>query len=371
VTESQLELRGSTTALSGDRRPDPAYAAAEIEPHPPGRLRLGLAVRANDDVRSVLPLVQKAERLGYQSVWTNESYGSDCIVPLTWIAAHTSRIHLGTGVMQMPGRTPAMTAMTAMTLDRASDGRLLLGLGASGPQVAEGWHGQSYGRPLGRTREYVSILREVLERAAPLEHHGEHYDIPYSGPDATGLGKPLKSVLAGRPHLPIYLAALGPKNVRLAVEIADGWLPALFSPQKWQEVFGASLAGRDRRPFDIAATVRVVVGDDVSACCDQIRPWVALYIGGMGAAGKNFYNDMVSRLGFEEEAARIQGLYLAGAKAEAAAAVSDRLVDEIALVGPVRRIADRLQLWADSPVTTLVVASTDPRTLETMAEITL
>jgi F420-dependent oxidoreductase-like protein len=237
--------------------------------------------------------------------------------------------------------------------------------------VAEGWHGQPYGKPLGRTREYVTIVREILAREKPLEHHGEHYDIPFTGPGATGLGKPLKSILHPRADIPIYLAAIGPKNVRLAAEIADGFLPVFFHPTRWRDAFGDSLEGVDFGRFDIAPSVTVIVGDDVGACRNMIKPSVALYVGGMGARGKNFYNDLACRYGFEGPAKEIQDLYLDGKKKEAAAAVPDELVDEIALVGPRQRIAERLEAWKESPANTLILAAAQPEALELMAELVL
>jgi F420-dependent oxidoreductase-like protein len=318
-----------------------------------------------------VPMVQKAESLGYHSVWTAEAYGSDSIVPLIWAGAHTSKINLGTGIMQMPARTPANTAMTAATIDMLSDGRFLLGLGLSGPQVVEGWHGEAYGKPLGKTREYVEIVREILKRERPLEHHGEHYDIPYSGEGATGLGKPLKLILhPKRADIPIYLASIGPKNVQLTAEIADGWLPLFFSPTRWKDAFGDAFATTDFTTFDVAPSVSVVMGDDVDACRSMVKPQLALYVGGMGARGKNFYNDLVCRYGFEADAAKIQDLYLDGKRAEAIAAVPDALVDEVALCGPKERIRDLLGMWQESPVTTMIVGSGQPEVLEVMAELT-
>ena len=308
-----------------------------------------------------MDLILEADRLGYHAVWTSEAYGSDCITPLAWIGALTKHIKLGSGIMQMPARSPAMTAMTAMTLDQLSGGRVLLGLGLSGPQVVEGWHGRPYGKPLAKTREYVAIVRQILEREAPLTHQGEHYQIPYGGDDATGLGKPLKSIIHGRADMPIYLAAIGPKNVELTAEIADGWLPMLFSPAHYQETYGAAVeagfakATDDKRlsDFDIAASVSVVIDEDLEAARNQIKPALALYIGGMGAKGKNFYYDLACRYGFEAAAATIQDLYLQGRKGEAIMAVPNALVDAVALVGSKARIRDRLQIWRDSPITTL------------------
>ena len=288
----------------------------------------------------LLPLVQEAERLGFDSVWVAEAWGTDAVSVLGWLAAKTERIKLGSAIMQIPGRSPANTAMTAATLDLLSGGRFLLGLGTSGPQVVEGWHGQPWGKPLGKTREYVEIVRAALRRQV-VEHHGEHYEIPWDGPGATGLGKPLKLMLRPlRAEIPIYLAALGPKNVALAAEIADGWLPIFVDPERFDDAFGPSLAGAPSG-FEIAATVSVLVGDDIEALRDALRPHVALYVGGMGAKGRNFYNALVRRYGWEDEAAQIQELYLAGRQREAIAAVPDALVDAVALVGPKERIADR------------------------------
>jgi F420-dependent oxidoreductase-like protein len=322
---------------------------------------------------------QEAERLGYDSLWTAEAYGTDSITPLTWIAAHTERVHVGSAIMQMPARTPAMTAMTAMTLDLMSGGRFLLGLGLSGPQVVEGWHGQPYGKPLAKTREYVEIVRAILCREEPLEHHGEHYDIPYDGPGATGLGKPLKIIGHPRADIPIYVAAMGPKNVELAAEIADGWLPIFFSPYRLAETYGAALdagftkAGhrKSRADFDIAPSATVLVGDDVDTLCGLVKPVIALYVGGMGARGRNFYNDLACRFGYEAAAKEVQDLYLDGKKQEAAAAVPDDLIDEIALVGPKERIAERLEPWREAGVTTMIVLGQQPDALRLMAELVL
>ena len=338
-------------------------------------MQLGLQL-GYDDPRAGVALAQEADRLGFHSVWTSEAYGTDAVTPMAWIAATTERVAVGSAIMQMPARTPAATATTVATLDLLSGGRALLGLGTSGPQVAEGWHGQAWGRPLARTREYVEIVRQVLRREAPLEHHGAHYDIPYTGPGATGLGKPLRLIVHPlRAEVPIYLAALGPRNVALAAEIADGWLPIFFSPERFGEVHGASLdegfARRGGRPagWDVAPLVPVVVADDVQACRDFLKPMLALYVGGMGARGQNFYNRLAGRYGYEAEAAAIQDLYLDGKKGEAAAAVPDALVDEIALVGDRARIADRLEAWRDCGATTLVLQARQPEALQLVAEL--
>jgi F420-dependent oxidoreductase-like protein len=322
--------------------------------------------------------ILEAERLGYDSVWTAEAYGSDAVTPAAWIAARTERIHVGTAIMQIPARTPAMTAMTAMTLDGLSRGRFRLGLGVSGPQVVEGWHGQAFGKPLRKTREYVEVVRAVLRREKPVEFRGEYYQIPYAGADATGLGKPLRSILHGRADLPIYLAAVGPRNVALAAEIADGWIPVFFSARRmamfreWLDE-GFQAGGRSaeaRRDFDVMPMVPVVVGDDVAACRAAVKPRLALYVGGMGARGRNFYNDIARRYGYEDAAKRIQDLYLGGRKDEATAAVPDALVDEVALCGPRERVREQLAEWRESGVTTLMVAG-DAGAVRAMAELAL
>jgi len=339
-------------------------------------MRLGLSVGySGATIQLPLEMAQEAERLGFYALWTAEAYGSDAISPLAWLGAQTKRIKLGTAIMQIPARTPAATAMTAITLDQLSGGRFLLGLGLSGPQVAEGWHGQPYGKPLQRTREYVDIVRKVLKRDAPLEHNGEHYRIPYRGADATGLGKPLKSILHGRADLPIYLAAIGPKNVELAAEIADGWLPIFFSPRHYQSAFKshveAGLARAGQKEFDIAPSVMVVMRDDVDACRAMLKPYLALYVGGMGAKGRNFYNALACRYGYEAAASKVQDLYLAGKRQEAVQAVPDALVDEVALCGPKERIKERLNAWRETPVTTLNLAAFDLDSLRAMAELVL
>ena len=338
-------------------------------------MRLGLQL-GYDDPAFWVGLAEEADRCCFHSVWTSEAYGSDAVSPLAWVGARTTQIKLGTAIMQMPARTPATTAATVATLDLLSGGRVLLGLGTSGPQVAEGWHGQPWGKPLQRTREYVSIVRTILAREAPLEHHGEHYDIPYSGDDATGLGKPLKLIVhPPRADVPIYLAAIGPKNVALAAEIADGWLPIFFSPERFGSTHGPMLdegfARRGGRPegWDLAAHVPVVVADDVQAARDFLKPLLALYVGGMGSKGSNFYNRLAQRYGFEEAAATVQDLYLEGKKNEAAAAVPDELVDEVALVGDRARIADRVAALREAGVTTLVLQARQPEALRLLAEL--
>ncbi len=325
-------------------------------------------------------LVTEAERLGYHSVWTAEAYGSDAVTPLAYIAARTERIKLGSGILQMPARTPAMTAMTAATLDEMSHGRFLLGLGVSGPQVVEGWHGRPYGKPLRVTREYVEIVRKILARDEPVEYDGEYYQMPYRGPGTTGVGKPLKLISKpSNPNLPIYLAAIGPYNVRLTAEIADGWLPVFYSPEQADIVFqplldeGFSQSGEEGKAdrFDTAVTVFVSLDDDLERARLAAKPMISLYIGGMGAKGKNFYHDLAHRYGYGEAADRIQDLYLAGHKMEAMRAIPDELVDEVSLVGSRERIADRLDVWKESEVTTLIAATTDLPTVHTLAELVL
>ncbi len=343
-------------------------------------MRLGLNI-GYSGARIDLPLdmIREADRLGYHAVWAAEAYGSDCVTPLAWIGALTRNIKLGSSIMQMPARSPAMTAMTAMTLDQLSGGRFLLGLGLSGPQVVEGWHGRPYGKPLAKTREYVDILRKILAREAPLTHDGEHYQVPYQGADATGLGIPLKSILHGRADLPIYLASIGPQNVALTAEIADGWLPIFFSPAHYQEAYAAAVeaglaragGGKNLAGFDIAPSVTVVIEDEIELAYNQLKPVLALYIGGMGAKGKNFYYDLACRFGFDEAANAIQDLYLQGRKGEAIMAVPDALVDAVALVGSKARIRDRLQLWRDCPITTLNITAFSVEAVRFMAEAVL
>jgi F420-dependent oxidoreductase-like protein len=325
-------------------------------------------------------LVVEAERLGYHSVWTAEAYGSDAVTPLAYLAARTERIKLGSGILQMPARTPAMTGMTAATLDEMSHGRFLLGLGVSGPQVVEGWPGRPYGKPLRVTREYVEIVRKILARDEPVEYDGEYYQMPYRGPGSTGAGKALR--LISKPHnrdLPIYLAAIGPNNVRLTAEIADGWLPVFYSPEQASATFqprldeGFARSGEEDKAdrFDTAVSVFVSLDKDLDRARLAAKPMISLYIGGMGAKGKNFYHDLAHRYGYGEAADQIQELYLAGRKMDAMRAVPDELVDEVSLVGSRERIADRLELWKESDVTTLIAATTDLNTVRTLAELML
>ncbi|MFJ7056500.1 LLM class F420-dependent oxidoreductase [Streptomyces griseobrunneus] len=334
-------------------------------------MRLGLALgywgRGPDPGH--LALTQEAERLGYDSVWTAEAWGSDAFTPLTWIAAHTSRIRLGTGIAQMAARTPTATAMHALTLDHLSGGRLLLGLGLSGPQVVEGWYGRPFPKsPLTATREYVEVIRQVLARQAPVEVAGRFHSHPYTGPDATGLGKPLKPITHPlRASLPVLLGAEGPKNIAQTVEIADGWLPLYWSPRR-TDVYEASLAGL-REGFMVAPMARAHVCDDVAEGLLPVKAMLGFYIGGMGHAARNFHADLMARMGFEEEARRIQELFLQGRKEEAVHAVPDVFADEISLIGPRARIAEKLAEWRKGPVTDLLVTAPDPHTLRVLAEL--
>jgi F420-dependent oxidoreductase-like protein len=316
----------------------------------------------------LIALAQEAERFGYDSAWAAEAWGTDAVSVLAWLAATTSTIKIGSAILQMPARTPANTAMTAATLDLMSEGRFLLGLGTSGPQVVEGWHGEPWGKPLAKTREYIEVVRTALRRET-LEFEGEHYGVPYNGPDATGLGKPLKLMMRPlRAEIPIYLASLRRRSVELAAEIADGWLPIFFSPERARQTFPVPF---ERVGLDIAPAVPAVLSDDVETAREVLKPYYALYVGGMGARGKNFYNELAREYGFEEAAQRIQDLFLDGKQRDAAAAVPDELVDELALVGPRERIAERLEAWKESGATTMLVSTRDPATLRAVAELSL
>lgn len=325
-------------------------------------------------------LAQEAERLGYTSIWTEEAYGSDAVTPLAWVGALTSTIKLGSAVWQIPARTPAMAAMTAATLDMLSEGRLLIGLGVSGPQVVEGWHGQPFERPVGRTREYVEIMRMILARQEPVSYEGRDYALPYRGDRGLGLGKPLKLIMHPRGEIPFYLGALGPKNVELTAEIAQGWLPIFYSPRCADEVFGESLGAGFAKAgdgkcagdgFDVAPVVSVVLDEDVDAARRPVKERIALYIGGMGHAKKNFSNQLIRRFGFEDAADEIQRRFLAGEREAAVAAVPDELIDEVALCGPAARIDELLDAWRKSNVTTIIVDSDDPAALAVMADLVL
>ena len=341
-------------------------------------LRLGLTTGGADGP-ALIALVQEAERLGFDSTWCGESYGVDAVTRLAWLGGQTSRIKLGSSILQVPARTPALTAMTAITLDALTGGRFILGLGPSGPQVVEGWYGVPYGKPLTRLREYVEIVRAVLAREAPLKFEGEHYQIPYMGPGATKLGKPLKCIQHGRRDMKMYPAAISPAGLACAGEVGNGVLPLFMDPERDDLIEphvkkGMQRAGRpvDFKQFDIAPFVPVHVGDDLAACRQPVKEWLALYVGGMGARGKNFYNDYVARMGYASEAAKIQDLFLGGKKAEAAAAVPDKLVDTVALVGPPARIRERLQVWKAAgergSVGTLILMKTNSAGLRLVAE---
>ena len=320
-------------------------------------------------------LFDAAERLGIDQVWTAEAYGSDAWTPLAWWGSRTSRVRLGTAVSQLSARPPATLAMTAMTMDHLTKGRVLLGIGTSNPQVVEGWYGQPYPRPLERTREYVDILRKVIAREEPVCHDGRHYQLPVDG--GTGLGKPLRSILHPyRTEIPVYLGAEGPKNVALAAEIADGWLAMFFSPTM-NDFYATALAEGFARPgarrsgetFDVVGgPLGIVVDDDLERAADRLRPALALYIGGMGARGLNFHYEVFARMGYEAEAARIQDLYLAGDSRSAIAAVPTRMVQDVALIGPWSKIADELPLWKQTVLTTFLV-SCDPRLLEKVTDL--
>jgi len=342
-------------------------------------MKLALTLRVSATGGIDIELVREAERLGYETVWCGEAYGTDAVSPVAWVLAQTTRIKAGTAIMQMPARTPACAAMTAMTLQALSGNRFLCGIGPSGPQVIEGWHGVPFGKPLRRTREYIAIIRQIVERRAPLEFSGEHYQIPYRGPGASGLAKPLRSIIHGDPSLKIYTAAIAPAGLRTAGEVADGTLPFFMSPEQAEAIVapvreGIAKAGNGKTlaDFDLAPYVRVAIGDDVAACRDAIRPNLALYIGGMGARSKNFYNDLARRMGYEAAAATIQDHYLAGRRKEAEAAVPDALIDETSLIGPKERVRERLQAWQtiakDHRIGSLVLAGADRAALRIIAE---
>jgi F420-dependent oxidoreductase-like protein len=334
------------------------------------KLGLQLGYWQAEPTPNFVELAQEAERLGYDSVWTAEAWGSDCFSPLCWIGAHTSRIKLGTSVCQLSARTPAATAMHALTIDHLSGGRMMLGLGVSGPQVVEGWYGVPFAQPLARTREYIAILRKVWKRAEPVTNDGPHYPLPYRGPHAWGLGKPLRSITHPlRPDIPVYLGAEGPKNVALATEICDGWLPLYYSPFR-PEVYAESLRGL-RPGFEIAQFINVQVTDDVPSGLLPIKAMLGFYIGGMGAKKRNFHKELMARMGFEAEAQRIQDLFMQDKRWEAVAVVPDRFADEISLVGPKERIRERLQEWKKTPITALLLGSRDVETLRLMAELVL
>jgi F420-dependent oxidoreductase-like protein len=341
-------------------------------------LKLGLNVGywAGGPPPGAAETVREADRLGFDSMWTAEAYGSDALVPLTWWGAATEKIKLGTAIMQISARTPAATAMAAMSLDHLSGGRMILGLGVSGPQVVEGWYGQPFAKPLARTREYISILRQIWAREGRVTNDGPHYPLPL--PDGTGLGKPLKSSIHPlRSDIPIYLAAEGPKNIALAAELCDGWLAIFYSPhhedlysESLDEGFGREGARRSREDFEVAATVPLIVTDDIDGAMDAVRPMYALYFGGMGAKSANFHANVPKRMGYEDEVAKIQDLYLSGKKDEAAAAVPKELIEQLTLIGPKDKIRHDLEAWRDSSVTTLLVGG-DVNMVRAAAEIVL
>lgn len=313
-------------------------------------------------------LGRRAEAAGYGSLWTSEAWGADAFTPLAFLAASTSTLKLGTAIAQVWARTAGATAMTALTLQQLSRGRLVLGLGVSGPQVVEGWHGVPFRRPLAMTRDYVAIVRSAVRADERVQYEGSELAVPYTGPDATGQGRPLRTTQPAAPDTPIYLAALGPRNTELAVEIADGLLPYLWSPTRWKEAWGDALASA-APGFAIAPTVVAALGDDLASCRDEVRPRIALHVGGMGSRKTNFYKSLVERYGYEEEATRIQELFLSGDRSGAVAAVSDQLVDDLALVGPAEHIAEQLDAWRDGPVTTLIVEPTRHVSIEPLADV--
>jgi F420-dependent oxidoreductase-like protein len=346
-------------------------------------MRLGLNVGYSGK-RAIVPvdLVRQAEAVGFDSVWVAEAYGSDAISIATWLLAQTTRIRVGTAIMQIAARTPANAAMTAMTLSQISGNRFLIGLGASGPQVVEGWHGVPYAKPVTRMREYIQIMRLIMQREGPVEFDGEIYQLPYRGPGASGLGKPLKSILEAIPGIPIYCASFTPAGLAAASEVADGVFPIWMSPDKVglvEEHIAPGLAartdGKSRFDFDVAPTLSVVVGDDLDACRRPVKEMLALYVGGMGARDKNFYNRYTRQMGYEDAAIQIQDLFLGGRKEEAVAAVPDALVDEVALIGPLGRIRERAAAWralgAERRVGTLILGMRQPEHLAAVADILL
>lgn len=336
-----------------------------------GDLKLGLTLGywGAQPPEGFLEKAIEAEGLGFDSVWTAESWGNDVFTPLTWIAAHTSKIRLGSGIAQLSARTPTAAAMSALSIDHLSQGRMILGLGVSGPQVVEGWYGQPFAKPLSRTREYIDIIRQVMKREGPVSNDGPHYPMPYQGEGSWGMGKPLKPMVHPlRADMPIFLGAEGPKNVALAAELCDGWLPLYYSPYR-PEVYSGSLKGA-KSDFEVTSLVHVNITDNVEEGLMAMKAMLGFYIGGMGSKKRNFHKELMARMGYEQEADRIQDLFLEGKREEAIAAVPSEFADEISLVGPVDRIKDRLQAWRDSPVTTISFVS-DSETMRTMAEIVL
>ena len=340
------------------------------------KLGLGTGYWSSGPPGGIEQSIALAEELGFDSMWAAEAYGSDCLTPLAWWGARTSKIKLGTSIAQISARTPAALAMAAMTLDHLSEGRVILGIGASGPQVVEGWYGQPYPRPLERTQEYITVLRKIMAREERVTFEGNHYQLPYQG--GTGLGKPLRSTLHPfRQHIPIFLAAEGPKNVALAGEIADGWLPLFFSPKMdrfyrdaLNDGFSRDGAHRGADDFEVASMVPVIITEDLEAGANFIRPMLSLYMGGMGAKGANFHYDVFVRLGYEDVAAHVQELYLQGKKDEATASIPLQLVEDVALIGPPGKIRDELPKWKDSCLTTMLLSG-PPQMLETVANLVM
>tara|TARA_B100000929_G_scaffold73495_2_gene56895 strand:- start:4447 stop:5457 length:1011 start_codon:yes stop_codon:yes gene_type:complete len=334
------------------------------------KLGIQLGYFGAQPTENLIGIAQEAESLGYDSIWTAEAWGSDVFTPLSWIGAHTSKIRLGTGIAQLSARTPAATAMAALTLDHLSNGRMILGLGVSGPQVVEGWYGQPFAKPLSRTREYVDIIRKILKRENPVANEGEHYPLPYKGKGSWELGKSLKSITHPlRADLPIFLGAEGPKNVTMTAEIADGWLPLYYSPYR-KEVYEDQIKDA-KEGFEISAGVTIDVCEDVEKGLIPIKNTLALYIGGMGAKKRNFHTELMGRMGFESEAKRIQELFLDGKRTEAAVAVPDQFADEISLVGPPERIKERLEAWKETPITSILVGTHSKNKLRQVAELVL
>jgi F420-dependent oxidoreductase-like protein len=321
-------------------------------------------------------MIAEAERLGFDSMWTSEAYGSDCISPLAWWGSQTETLRLGTAIMQMSARQPAAAAMAAMTMDHLSGGRFILGIGVSGPQVVEGWYGMPFAKPLARTREYIAIMRDIWAREGPVTNEGPHYPLPM--PDGTELGKPLKSSIHPlREEIPIFLGCEGPKNIALCAEVCDGWMSMLFSPShqdiylpSLEEGWGREGARRSAEDFEVACMVPMIVADDVQQCADALRPFYALYFGGMGAKGKNFHANVPIRMGYEKEILEIQDLYLDGKKDEAAAKIPFELIEAMSLIGPEDKIRDDLAKWRESVVTQLMIQG-DQNLLRTAAELVL
>ncbi len=338
------------------------------------------AVSFGPKVKVNMDLLKHAESLGYDSAWTAEAWGNDAVTTATWVAAQTTKLKVGTAIMQMPARSPAMTAMTATTLNQLSEGRFMLGLGPSGPQVVEGWHGVPYGKPLARTKEYIEIIRKIWAREEPLTFQGEHYSIPCTGEGTTNLGKPLKSILHGDPSIPIYTASISPNGLACAAEVADGVIPMMYDPERYSELlqpsfekgFAKAVGEKSLANFDVMVGVTVIVSEDVEKAMMPVKANIAQYVGGMGARDKNFYNDYAKRMGFVEAAEEIQNLFLSGKKAEAIAAVPNELVDAVHLVGPEGKIRERLQAWKEAgkrgEVGTMMIGAMQPEALTLVAE---